>query len=126
MRTEEDFAWIMHDQMPWHFATRAIPASPSTSERAGAVSAPQILQIFAASGYGGIELEDRLGRVGHPVLVLAGRHDRMPAGGRRAMAAGIAGSELRIFEQSGHMTFVEETDAYLETVRDFLTRSREA
>jgi hypothetical protein len=38
------------------------------------------------------------------------------------MAAGITGSELRIFEESGHMTFVEEQDAYLETVRDFLER----
>jgi hypothetical protein len=38
------------------------------------------------------------------------------------MGAGITGSELRIFEQSGHMTFVEERDAYLETVRDFLER----
>jgi pimeloyl-ACP methyl ester carboxylesterase len=27
-----------------------------------------------------------------------------------------------VFESSGHMTFVEENDAYIRTVRDFLRR----
>jgi pimeloyl-ACP methyl ester carboxylesterase len=87
------------------------------------VYSPRILQLFAAAGYGGIELEDRLGEIGNPVLVLAGRLDRTcPPEAAEVMAAGIPGAELRIFEQSGHMTFVEEQDAYLETVRDFLER----
>jgi len=32
-------------------------------------------------------------------------------------------AELRIFEASGHMTFVEEPDVYIATVRSFLTRT---
>ena len=124
VQTAEDFAAIMHDQMPWHFGDPRDPRiADYLSRSAGAVYSPRILQIFAASGYGPIELEDRLAEIGHPVLVLAGRHDRTcPPEAAEAMAAGITGSELRIFEQSGHMTFVEEQDAYLETVRDFLER----
>lgn len=122
--TQADFARIMHDQMPWHFADPRDPRIAEYLERAGGAEySPRILQIFAQAGYGGIHLEDRLGEIGHPVLVLAGRHDRTcQPEAAELMAAGIPGAELRIFEESGHMTFVEETDAYLETVRDFLER----
>jgi proline iminopeptidase len=124
VQTQEDFARIMHDQMPWHFGDPRSPLIADYLERAsGAVYSPRILQLFAAAGYGGIELEDRLGEITHPVLVLAGRLDRTcPPEAAEVMAAGIPGAELRIFEHSGHMTFVEEQDAYVETVRDFLDR----
>jgi pimeloyl-ACP methyl ester carboxylesterase len=53
--------------------------------------------------------------------VLAGRHDRtcVPEAAE-AIATGIEDAELVIFEHSGHMTFAEETDAYLGAVRGFL------
>jgi pimeloyl-ACP methyl ester carboxylesterase len=38
------------------------------------------------------------------------------------MAAGLPDAELVIFEHSGHMTYVEENDAYVAAVRDFLER----
>ncbi len=124
VQTPEDFASIMHDQMPWHFGDPRSPLIAEYEEQtAGARYSPRILQLFAASGYGGIELEDRLGEISHPVLVLAGRLDRTcPPGAAELMAAGIPGAELRVFEDSGHMTFVEERDAYVDTVRDFLDR----
>ena len=43
----------------------------------GMLGAPDVLRHFAAREYGGIELEDRLLDVPHPVLLLAGRHDRI-------------------------------------------------
>ena len=124
VRTQEQFAQLMHDQMPWHFGDPRDPRIAEYEERSlGTVYSPEILQIFAKSGYGGIELEDRLAEIGHPVLVLAGRHDRTcPPEAAEVMAAGIPGAELEIFEHSGHMTFVEETERYLEVVRDFLDR----
>jgi proline iminopeptidase len=78
----------------------------------------------AATGdYGHIAVEDRLGEVTHPVLVLAGRHDRTcSVVAAEAMAAGLPDSELVVFERSGHMTFVEENEAYLAAVRGFLSR----
>jgi pimeloyl-ACP methyl ester carboxylesterase len=39
-----------------------------------------------------------------------------------AMAAAIQGAELVVLERSGHMPFVEETEAYLAAVGAFLDR----
>jgi proline iminopeptidase len=85
------------------------------------VATPDVLRHFATADYGAIEVEDRLGEVTQPVLVLAGRHDRtcVPEAGE-AIAAGIPGAELVVFEHSGHMTFAEENEAYLGAVRGFL------
>ena len=80
-----------------------------------------MLRHFAVAEYGPIEVEDRLGEVTHPVLVLAGRHDRMcVVEGGEAIAAGIPGAQLAVFEASGHLTFAEENEAYLSAVRRFL------
>ncbi len=80
-----------------------------------------MLRHFADSGYGGIEVEDRLGEVSSPVLVLAGRHDRTcPVAAAEAIAAGVPDGRLMIFERSAHMAFVEEQDAWVTAVSSFL------
>jgi proline iminopeptidase len=87
------------------------------------VLSPDVLRYFANLEYGGIEVEDRLGAVTQPTLILVGRHERVcsvPAA--EAMAAGIPRAELSVFEHSAHMTFVEENDRYLQVVRAFLGR----
>jgi pimeloyl-ACP methyl ester carboxylesterase len=81
---------------------------------------PDVLRA-AAAGFG-YDLEERLGEVRHPVLVLAGRHDRLTTPeAAEAIAAGIPGAALAIFEDSAHMAFIEEGDAYRAAVRDFLS-----
>jgi proline iminopeptidase len=124
VRTQEDFHSIMVAQMPWHFADPRDPRIAEYLERSdGTRYSPDVLRAFAAAGYGGIDLEDRLAEIGHPVLVLAGRHDRTcPVEANTAMAQAIPGAELVVFEDSGHMMFVEEQDRYLDSVRDFLDR----
>jgi proline iminopeptidase len=124
IQTPEDFARILHDQMPFHFADPLDPRIEEYERRSvGAAYAPDVLRHFAAQGYGGIDVEDRLPDITQPVLVLAGRHDRtcVPEAAE-AMAKGIPNAELVVFEKSGHMTFVEENEAYLDAVDDFLRR----
>ncbi len=121
-RTAEDFASLMHDQWPFHFAH---PQDPRIAEYerecAGTVFSQEILRAFAASGYGGIEVEERLADISDPVLILAGRHDRTcPVEAAETMAARITGAELVVFERSGHMMFVEEQDRFLDAVDAFL------
>ena len=61
----------------------------------------------------------------HPVLVLAGRHDRTCAvGAAQDMARRLPNAQLVVFENSAHMMFAEEQDRYLATVRQFLDRVR--
>jgi len=61
--------------------------------------------------------------VSHPLLVLAGRHDRTcSVAAAQAIAQGVPGAELAIFENSAHMMFIEEQEAYIAAVSDFLAR----
>ena len=123
-RTQDEVRALLDEQLPFHFAD---PRDPRIDEvraaMAGAVYAPDVLRAAATDGYGHIEVEDRLGEVRHPVLVLAGRHDRTcSAEAAEVIARGIPDAELVVFEHSGHMTFVEESDAYVAAVRRFLAR----
>ena len=102
-QTQEDCAALLHDQLPFHFADPLDPRIEEFERRtAGGVYAPDVLRHFAVADYGAIEVEDRLGAVSHPVLVLAGRHDRTcVVEGGEAIAAGIPGAQLAVFEASG-------------------------
>ncbi|HXY73001.1 MAG TPA: alpha/beta fold hydrolase [Actinomycetota bacterium] len=124
IRTREDFASVMHDQLPFHFADPLDPRIEDYERRtAGTVYSPDVLRTFAANDYGSIEVEDRLGAITQPLLVTTGRHDRTcTPEAAEAIAAGAPTAELAIFERSGHMTFVEEQEEYLAVVEDFLGR----
>ncbi|HJP66795.1 MAG TPA: alpha/beta fold hydrolase [Actinomycetota bacterium] len=124
--TPDEFYRVNHDQLPFHFADPLDPRIDEYERRsAGTRYAPDVLRRLAAQDYGDMDLEHRLGEIQHPVLVLAGRHDRAcTVQAAQAMADGIPDAELVVFEESGHMTFVEETDAYLNAVDEFLKRKR--
>ena len=123
VRTEDEAAALMADQWPFHFREpRGAPLTEYLRRTAGlARYAPDVIRHFAAQEYGGIDVEHRLGEVTHPVLVLAGRHDRVCAvGASQDMAYRLPDAELVVFENSAHMTFAEEQDNYLAAVRQFL------
>ena len=126
VRTEEAFAQLMADQWPFHFADPLDPRIEDYMLRTrDTIYAPDVLRRSAAEGFGGIELLDRLSDIQRPVLVLAGRHDRTcSVEASEAIAAGVPGAELVVFEHSGHMTFVEEPERYVAVVREFLERRR--
>ncbi|ULH17312.1 alpha/beta fold hydrolase (plasmid) [Deinococcus sp. KNUC1210] len=121
--TEADFARLMEEQMPWHFADPLDPRIADYTRRSAGRYAPDVLRRFASAGYGGIEVMDDLGKVERPMLVLAGRHDRTcPPEASEVTAAGVPGAQLHVFEDSGHMPFVEQPDEFLTVVRAFLRR----
>jgi proline iminopeptidase len=125
VRTEAEADALLADQTPFHFLDPQGPALRDYLRRTAgrARYAPDVIRHFAAQHYGGIDVADRLSEVPHPVLVLAGRHDRTCAvGASEEMAARLPDAQLVVFENSAHMTFAEEQDAYLATVRQFLDR----
>jgi proline iminopeptidase len=127
VQTEDEAAALMKDQMPFHFRQpRGVALGEYLRRTAGlARYAPDVIRHFAAQDYGGIDVEDRLGEVSHPVLVLAGRHDRTcTVGAAQDMARRLPNAQLVVFENSAHMMFAEEQDRYLATVRQFLDRVR--
>jgi proline iminopeptidase len=125
VRTEAEVDALMTDQMPFHFRDPQGEALAEYVRRTAGLAryAPDVIRHFAAQEYGGIEVVDRLGDATHPVLVLAGRHDRVcPVGASEEMASLLPDAELVVFENSAHMTFAEEPDRYLAAVRQFLGR----
>jgi 3-oxoadipate enol-lactonase len=84
-------------------------AAPRTSEqRRGEAE-----QLAARRGH---DVFDRLGRVTCPTLVAAGRFDGIaPLANSEAIAAGIAGSELRVYE-GGHAFVAQDPAAFPEIV----------
>jgi proline iminopeptidase len=125
VQTEDEVAELMEEQMPFHFwEPHGAPLAEYLRRTAGlARYAPDVIRHFSAQGYGGIHVEERLSEVTHPVLVLAGRHDRTCAvGASEDMAPRLPDAELVVLENSAHMMFAEEQDRFLATVRQFLDR----
>lgn len=124
VQTPDEVADLLSDQLPFHFAD---PFDPRIAEyercTAGAVYAPDVLRKFSSADYGGIEVEDRLKDIAHPVLILAGRHDRAcSVEAAEFMAANVPNAEMVVFEKSAHMTYVEENERYVDAVRAYLER----
>lgn len=125
VRTEDEADALMTDQMPFHFRDpEGAPLAEYLRRTHGRGRyAPDMIRHFAVQHYGGIEVEDRLGDVTHPVLVMAGRYDRTCAvGASEEMAPRLPNGQLVVFENSAHMMFAEEQDRYVATVREFLDR----
>jgi proline iminopeptidase len=65
----------------------------------------------------------RLSEIRIPTLILVGRYDFIcPPSQAHILHEGIANSELVIFENSGHLPYVEEAEAFFKTIRDWIKR----
>jgi len=69
-----------------------------------------------------VEYGDRLSSIHVPTLVTAGDHDECDPTLAKYMADKIIGSKLVIFPQSGHMTFVDQSDLFLKDIGSFLAQ----
>ena len=69
---------------------------------------------------------DRIRDIDVPTLITVGRYDEVPLPCAQVLHDGISGSELAVFERSSHMAMLEESDAYIRHVGDFLARSEAA
>jgi proline iminopeptidase len=67
-----------------------------------------------------VEYVDRLPTIHVPTLIMAGDHDECNPSLSREMHDKIAGSELVILPNSGHMNFVDQPDLWQKSVEDFL------
>lgn len=65
---------------------------------------------------------DRLSEIKAPTLILSGRYDEATPAINTILHKGIAGSEWILFENSSHLSHVEEPELYMQTVRAFLDR----
>jgi len=69
-----------------------------------------------------VEYVGQLSQIKVPTLIIVGDHDESDPRMSREMHERIAGSQLVILPNSGHMTFVDQPELFLKTVRDFVAR----
>jgi proline iminopeptidase len=67
-----------------------------------------------------VEYLDRLPQIKVPTLIIVGDHDESDPKMSREMHEKIAGSQLVVLPKSGHMTFVDQNEIFLKSVRDFV------
>ncbi len=122
-KTQEDMAQLMKMQMPFHFASvesegyRRYMSQPDRT-----VYSPEVLSYAAEHDYE-IEYEDQLGKVQRPTLIFSGEFDRTcTPRAARDIHAGIAGSELVILPNVGHMSYIEDPEGYFGALRGFFER----
>ncbi len=70
---------------------------------------------------GDYDLREQIGRVRGPAVVLHGRHDPMPLAGSQEIAQ-LLGAPLVVFEESGHVPYVEEPERFIAVLDRFLPR----
>jgi 3-oxoadipate enol-lactonase len=81
---------------------------------------------YAASirAIGFVDLTERIGAIRRPTLIVVGEEDPgTPPGMARVIHERIAGSELLVLPGSMHCAVVEDSDAFLGALLDFLSRT---
>jgi proline iminopeptidase len=67
-----------------------------------------------------VEYVGQLSQIKVPTLIIVGDHDESDPRMSKEMHEKISGSQLVILPNSGHMTFVDQPEQFLKTVRDFI------
>jgi proline iminopeptidase len=76
---------------------------------------------FTATGtLQGYDREAELAELDVPVLFTTGRYDEATPATVRHYQGLVPGAELLIFENSAHMTMLDEPEAYADAIREFL------
>jgi proline iminopeptidase len=69
-----------------------------------------------------VEYLDRLSEIKVPTLIIVGDHDESDPKMSQEMHEKISGSKLVILPNSGHMTFVDQPEKFLTSVREFVAK----
>jgi proline iminopeptidase len=77
-------------------------------------------EFYATGPLKSYDRTSRLGELRLPVLFTAGRFDECTPSASAWYQSLVPGSRLAIFENSSHMTMLEESDAYISVLRTFL------
>lgn len=79
--------------------------------------------VMFAKEFARYDITARLNEIKTPTLITVGRHDWItPPVASELMAKHIPNSELVVFENSGHSPQLEESEAYVAKVREFLNK----
>jgi len=69
-----------------------------------------------------LDLEAQLPTVKVPTLIVHGSFDAVPSGSSEYLQQKIPGSEIIIFQESGHFPFIEQPEQFVTALREFLQK----
>ncbi|MCL2934032.1 MAG: alpha/beta fold hydrolase [Trichodesmium sp. MAG_R03] len=96
------------------------PETPGKSWNRSILS-PDAINVAFGGFLRSYNVLDQLHKITAPTLVIAGKHDWIcPPELSAEIAAAIPNTDLRIFENSGHLIRVDEPEALLDTIMSFL------
>jgi proline-specific peptidase len=120
-RTDQELAELVFREMPFYFAHYG-PAEAGYVDtiRSDTFNA-DALRLFNAEIFSKFDLRDQLPSITAPTLVIAGEDDFIcgPVCARE-MSAAIPGAREVIIGDAGHMTFIEQPQAFHDEVAGFL------
>ena len=79
-------------------------------------------EFFATGPLKDYDRTPQLGLLRLPVLFTAGRYDETTPEQAEWYQSLVPGARLVVFENSGHMTMLDEADRYVQVIRDFLSQ----
>jgi proline iminopeptidase len=103
---------------PWPAALQASVANLDGNAVYATMNGPTEFDVI-----GTLRTWDRtadLGRIGVPTLITVGRHDEIPPSCAETLRAGIPDARVVVLEHSAHISHLEEPEAYVRAVREFL------
>ena len=122
VRTDEELRAVWMAILPLYFV-KFDPKLAAELDRVGSYSGAYHHRAFAdlVPSY---NVLPRLGEIRVPTLIISGRQDWITpvAQGGERLQRGIRGSELVVFERSGHYPFIEEQPAFLAAMRRWMAR----
>ncbi|GCF10370.1 alpha/beta fold hydrolase [Dictyobacter arantiisoli] len=125
MQTQEDARRIRQVELPFHFYQTNTDAYQQFCHNDQTIYALDVLKYFDTVE-SIIEYEDQLHHVNKPTLIMTGEYDRISTPrAARELYTGIAGSELVIIPNAGHMAYVEQPIQYREALLHFLGSLRQ-
>jgi proline iminopeptidase len=117
--TEEEFARWWDVMMPLYFAHWDDKRGSEMVSRI--IGNPLVAAYMFATIIPHYDVRQGLPTIRVPTLVVSGREDWVtPVGESEKIANAIPGAELVIFEQSGHMPFIEEQAGFIDAVKRFI------
>jgi proline iminopeptidase len=80
-------------------------------------------EFYATGNLKDFDCTSRLHEIKIPVLFTCGRFDEATPETTSYYATLVHGAKFHVFEKSGHMSYLEETDEYLRVVKEFLANN---
>lgn len=80
-------------------------------------------EFYCTGNLKGYDITDKVSRIQVPVILTCGRYDEATPETVQYYQSLFTNAEMKIFEESAHLPFVEENENYLKALREFLQRN---